>query len=72
MIQALLFLKDKWKFSDVLKYLEKNKINYISHRITKNYFRMRLVEPDYRKYIYRIERSFKGNSNIDYIVGLKK
>ena len=67
MIQAILFKKNKWTFDSAKHYLTQNKIKYRSHRITDNYYRFRLLEPNYVKYKYRIERHFNGNKNIDYI-----
>ena len=69
MIQAILFQKDLWTFKGGKHYCNINNIIYISYRITKNYYRMLLVNPDYSKYHYRIERNYKGNSSIDYISG---
>ena len=69
MIQAVLFKKNKWTLKSVKYYCKINNIKYISYRITDNYYRMRLVNPDYSKYHYRIERNYKGNSSIDYIFG---
>jgi len=72
MIQALLFYKNKWSLKAVKNYCKINHIKYISYRITTNYYRMRLINPTYRKYIYRIERNYKDNPNIDYIIQLLK
>jgi len=69
MIQAILFSRNKWTLRAVKDYCKTHNIKYISYRITDKYYRMRLVNPDYSKYNYRIERNYKGNSGIDYIFG---
>lgn len=71
-IQALLFKKDKWNLFQIIQYLAINNIKYRSYRITSNYYRFRLIEPNYNKYIYRIARNYKNNNSIDYIEGLLK
>ena len=61
MIQAILFKKNKWTLKSAKHYLnkiKKLKLN-ISYRITYTYYRFRIVEPNYYKYQYRIERNFK-------------
>jgi hypothetical protein len=68
-VQALLFKKDKWDIKGCKTYLSINKIRYISYRTTANYYRFRLIEPNYNKYHYIIKR---GNNHIDYIIQLKK
>ena len=67
MIQAILFRKNKWTLKSAKAYLKTKKINYISYRTTDMYYRFRIVEPDYNKYHYKIERNFLNNPNIDYI-----
>ena len=47
-------------------------MKYLSYRITDNYYRFRLVNPNYNKYIYRIERKYQGNNSIDYIIQISK
>ena len=69
MIQAILFLKNKWTLKSAKVYLRTKKIKYISYRITDTYYRFRIVEPNYYKYKYRIERHYLNNPNIDYIIG---
>lgn len=70
MIQAILFKKDKWTTNSAKQFLKNNDIKYRSYRITDNYYRFRINEPNYNKYSYRIERNFKKNKNIDYIIGI--
>ena len=53
-------------------YLSVNNIKYLSYRITNNYYRFRLIEPNYKKFIYRIERDYKKNNSIDYIEQIPK
>lgn len=71
-IQALLFKRDKWSIFQILQYLSMHNIKYRSYRITSNYYRFRLQEPNYNKYVYRIARNYKNNNTIDYIEGLSK
>ena len=56
-IQAYLFSKDVYTKRDVKHFLERNNIIPIKHmHITKNYYRIRVLTPNYRKYEYRIGR----------------
>ena len=71
-VQALLFKKDKWDIKGCKFYLSINKIKYLSYRTTANYYRFRLIEPNYKKFIYRIERDYKKNNTIDYIEQIPK
>ncbi len=71
-IQALLFKIDEWTIHKILQYLAKNNIKYRSYRITSNYYRFRIQEPNYNKYKYRIARNYKNNNSIDYIEGILK
>ena len=71
-VQAILFKINKFDLKACKRFLNVNKIKYLSFRITDNYYRFRLVEPNYRKFIYRIERNYKGDKNIDYIVEIPK
>ncbi len=71
-IQALLFKIDKWTIPMILRYLAMNNIKYRSYRKTSNYYRFRIQEPNYNKYIYRIARNYKNNNSIDYIEGILK
>ncbi len=72
LIQALLFKIDKWTMPMILRYLDRNNIKYRSYRITANYYRFRIQEPNYNKYNYRIARNYKNNNSIDYIEGRLK
>ena len=71
-VQAILFKKDEFDLKACKRFLNINKIKYLSFRITDTYYRFRLVEPNYKKFIYRIERNYKGKNNIDYIVEIPK
>lgn len=51
-IQAVLFDKD------AVKWLKENKHDYISYRLTDNFRRYRLIEPNYKKL----------NNNISFII----
>ena len=72
MIQAILFKRNHFNIKDCKHYLKINKIKYLSYHITDNYYRFRLLEPNYNKYIYRIERNYNGNKYIDYIIQISK
>ena len=72
MIQAILFNRNRFDVRGCKHYFKMNKIKYLSYRITDNYFHYRLVNPNYNKYIYRIERNYKGNNSIDYIIQISK
>ena len=71
-IQAILFKKEKFNLKDAKHYLKLKKIKYLSFRITDTYYRFRLIEPNYNKFIYRIGRNYKNNNNIDYIEEISK
>ena len=71
-VQALLFKRNHFDLKGCKTYLSINKIKYISYRTTANYFRFRLLEPNYKKFIYRIERDYKKNNSIDYIEQIPK
>ena len=68
MIQAILFKRNKWTFDNAKLFLKMNKIKNLSYRITDNYYRFRLVNPNYNKYTYRIDQGCNGNNSIDYII----
>ena len=68
MIQAILFKRNKWNLNEINYFLTIHNIKYLSYRITNTYFRVRLKEPDYNNYIYRIRK----NNFIDYIEGIHK
>ena len=72
MIQSILFKRNHFNIKDCKHYLKINKIKYLSYHITDNLYRFRLVEPNYNKYIYRIERNYNGNKYIDYIIQISK
>ena len=72
MIQAILFKRNRFDVRGCKHYLKMYKIKYLSYPITDNYFHYRLVNPNYNKYIYRIERNYKGNNSIDYIIQISK
>ena len=58
-IQDLLFKINKWTIYSILQYLAINNIKYRSYRITSNYYRFRIQEPNYNIYNYRIARNYK-------------
>jgi hypothetical protein len=67
-IQAILFDKLYWNTNDARIYLkESNKKPIKRVHITDNYYRYRLIEPDYDNYYYIFK---KGNNHIDYIIQL--
>ena len=72
MIQAILFKRNHFDIKDCKHYLKINKIKYLSYRITDKYDRFGLVEPNYNKYIYRIERNYNENKYTDYIIQINK
>jgi len=56
-IQALLFKKDYYNKKSIKNFLEKNKIEPIKElHETSNYYRCRLIKPNYKKHYYRIAR----------------
>ena len=67
-VQAILFRRALWTLNNAKRYLNDANINYISYRITKNYFRFRLVNPHYTNNDYRIKRKFNNIPSIDYII----
>ena len=69
MIQAILFSKKEYSDKEAKNWLKNHNYNFISNRITNNYRRYRLIEPNYRKYIYRIQHI---NNNISFIMQYKK
>ena len=69
-IQALLFLKSYYNKNQVKNYLKRHNIITIKDIHTTNkYYRCGLIEPSYKKYIYR-----KGNitTGIDCIFEFNK
>ena len=65
-IQAMLFDKNYWTTNDARTYLKKSNKKPIKRvHITDNYYRYRLIEPNYNKYNYIFK---KWNNNIDYII----
>jgi len=68
-IQAVLFDKDKYSHKDAITWLSNNKYKYISYRITDNFRRYRLIEPNYKKYNYKYK---KINNNISFIIEINK
>lgn len=68
-IQAVLFNKDKYSHKDAIKWLKENKHDYISYRLTDNFRRYRLIEPNYKKYIYKYK---KINNYISFIIEINK
>lgn len=70
MIQAILFNRIFWTIKDAREYMNMYNIKPIKAvHITDNYYRYRLLEPNYDKYNYVFK---KGVNYIDYIIQLKK
>jgi hypothetical protein len=70
-IQAVLFDKSKYGYSDCVKWLLLHGfLHFRSYRITSLFYRSRLIEPDENKYNYRIEHL--GDSGIRYIFQYQK
>lgn len=70
-IQAVMFNKDTWTKNKADKWLkEKNYFPYLSYRITPNFFRFRLIEPDKNKK-YRIF-SLPNENSIKFILEYPK
>ena len=70
MIQSVLFDINYWTTPEARQYL--NKKGYIPIKrvhTTANYYRYRLIDPNYDKYRYFIIR---GKTHIDYIIQIKK
>ena len=60
-IQALLFHKEYFTIPEVNQFLRRNNIQPIKDIHTTNtYYRCRLIQPDYKKYYYRIGNITKG------------
>lgn len=72
MIQAILFNVSHFVLEKAKKFMRDDKLHYISYRTTDKYYRFRLENPNYKVFNYRIERNFKNNRWIDYIIGYKK
>lgn len=69
-IQAVLFDKNYWNTKNARTYLRASNKKPIKRvHTTDNYFRYRLIEPNYNKYYYLFK---KGNNHIDYIIQLEK
>ena len=71
-VQTILFKRNKWSLKACNQNLKINEINYLSFRITDNYYSFRLINLSYKNYIYRIERKNKGDHNIDFVSKFKK
>lgn len=67
-IQAILFRRNEWTLNNAKRFLRDANINYISYRITKNYYRFRLITPNYSNNEYRIKRNYGDIPSIDYII----
>ena len=68
-IQAVLFKKNEWTKNKAQEWLKKHGYNSISNRTTNEYFRYRILSPNYTKYIYRIQHNKSGP---DFIMQYKK
>ena len=68
-IQAVLFEKNLYNHNDAKEWLKRNKFKFISYRLTSKYRRYRIIEPNYNKYIYRIQHKANG---IAFILQLPK
>lgn len=69
-IQAVLFDKSIYTTTQARAWLKKEGIQPLK-RVdnTEKYHRYRIIEPNYKKYNYRIKRSRKG---IDFIIAFDK
>lgn len=67
-VQAILFYRSQWSLKNAKQFLKDANINYISYRITKNYYRFRLITPHYTNNEYRIKRNYNNIPSIDYIM----
>jgi hypothetical protein len=64
-LQSILFNKKKYKRKDAIKWLIDHQFKYIKTDETKNYYRMRQLEPDILNYLgYNIYR----NNKINYVI----
>ena len=68
-IQAVLFDKNKWTRNQAKEWLKKHNYHSISNRTTQTFYRFRIIEPNYTKYIYRIQHN---PHNISFIMQYKK
>ncbi len=69
-VQAVLFHKDKYDSKKARAWLKENNFKPVKRvDITDKYRRYRIIQPDYKKYAYRIKKSKK---NIDFIIQVKK
>ena len=60
-IQALFFYKDYFTIPEVKQFLRRNNIQPIKYvHTTDTYYRCRLLQPDCKKYYYRIGNITKG------------
>ena len=60
-VQALLFRKQYFTIHEVNQFLRRNNIQPIKDIHTTNtYYRCRLLQPNYKKYYYRIGNITKG------------
>ena len=60
-IQALLFNKDYFTVRQANEFMSRNNFYKIKpYHITKKYIRARLLQPDYKKYYYRLGNIAKG------------
>ena len=68
-IQAVLFDKTKWTRNKAKEWLKTDNYKSIGNRRTETYYRFRIIEPNYTKYINRIQNNNKGP---DFIIQYKK
>lgn len=71
-IQAVLFDKDLWSLNDSHQWFHSKGFTMPKDKevhVTENYIRYRVVNPNYKKYIYRIKDIGKG---INFILAIPK
>ena len=60
-IQSLLFNRDHYTLAEVRRFLDRNQIYPIKPiHATNRYYRCRLLNPNYKRYYYRIGTISKG------------
>ena len=75
MIQAILFDKTIWTPQEASKFLKIHNYKLLKDnkmRETAKYYRYRITQPDYKKYLYRILSIGDKNLGVKFIYGFPK
>lgn len=73
-IQSIIFNKKSWNKKNIIQWLKNNNFFFdgidVYNHITKNYYRFRQYDPDYKNYNYKTKKL--NDYDINLIIGFKK